>query len=50
MERSMQGLTLRDRIPSEEIRRRTKVMDVVERVTSLKWNWADYVARMQDGR
>ena len=50
MERSMLGLTLRDRVRNEEIRRRTGVTDVIERIAWLKWNWAGHVARMTDGR
>lgn len=50
MERSMLGISLRDRIPNTEIRRRTGVQDAVERITILKWNWAGHVARMTDNR
>lgn len=38
MERSMLGLTLRNPVPNEEMRRRTKVMKAFEKVASLKWN------------
>lgn len=50
MERSMLGISLRDRIRNEEIRRRTGVDDVLERVTRAKWRWAGHVARSNDGR
>jgi len=48
MERSMLGVSLRDRIPNEIIRQRTKVVDVVERIATMKWAWAGHLAR--DGR
>lgn len=50
MERGMIGLTLRDRIRNEEVRRITGVQDIIERIARLKWNWAGHVARLRDGR
>lgn len=50
MERSMLNLSLRDRVPNHIIRERTGVTDAVERITTLKWNWAGHVARVKDGR
>lgn len=50
MERSMLGITLRDRVPNEVIRRKTGVRDAVETILKLKWNWAGHVARMTDNR
>ena len=50
MERSMLGVTLRDKIPNHTIRNRTGVRDAVISVLHLKWNWAGHVARMTDGR
>jgi len=50
MERSMLGVSLRDHIRNEELRRRTDVTDVVVHAAKLKWNWAGHVAHMQDGR
>lgn len=49
MERSMLGISLKDRVPNETIRQRTGVSDTIKRITSLKWNWAGHVARMSDG-
>jgi len=40
MEGSLLGVSLRDRIPSEIIRQRTKVIDVVDRVATMMWAWA----------
>lgn len=40
MERVMLSTTLRDRIPNDEILRRTQVIDVMERVDHLKWSLA----------
>jgi len=50
MERAMIGITLRDRIRNEEIRRRTKVTDVLSLVAQLKWRWGGLVARQDDHR
>lgn len=50
MERSMLGISLRDKIPNDEIRRRTKVKDIIEKITELKWQWAGHVARQKDER
>lgn len=45
MERAMLGVSLRDRIRNEEIRERTGVVDVIERIARLKRQWAGHVAR-----
>lgn len=50
MERAMLGVSLRDRIRNEEIRRRTKVTDIARRIAQLKWQWAGHIARRTDGR
>ena len=50
MERAMLGVSLRDRIRNEEIRRRTKITDIAQRVAELKWQWAGHVVRTADGR
>ncbi|CAH2261416.1 jg26747 [Pararge aegeria aegeria] len=48
-ERVMLGVSLRDQIRNEEIRRRTRVTDIAERVAKLKWQWAGQKARKTDG-
>lgn len=45
MERAMLGISLRDRKRNEEIRERTKVVDIIERIAELKWQWVGHVAR-----
>ncbi|CAH2260552.1 jg18260 [Pararge aegeria aegeria] len=50
MERAMLGVSLRDRIRNVEIRRRTRVTDIAQRVAKLKWQWADHLVRRKDGR
>ena len=50
MERSMLGISLRDKKTNQWIRQQTKVVDVMERIASLKWNWAGHIARMSDER
>jgi len=49
LQRAMERrLTLRDRICSEEIRRRTKVTDILRLVAQMKGRWAGHVARQDD--
>jgi len=50
MERNMLGITLRHKMTNKWIRQQTKVVDVMERIASLKWNWAGHIARMTDER
>ena len=46
----MLGVSLRDRLRNEEIRRRTKVTDIAQRISKLKWQWAGHIALRTDGR
>ena len=50
IERRMLGISLRDKIRNTEIRRRTKVSDVMEKISRLKWKWAGHIARMPEDR
>ncbi|CAH2228333.1 jg27943 [Pararge aegeria aegeria] len=50
MERATLGVYLRDQIRNEEIRRRTGVTDVAQRVAKMKWKWVGHIARRTDGR
>ena len=50
MERSMLKIRLQDRIRNEEIRKTTKIKDVVEKIKELKWSWAGHLARREDCR
>ncbi|CAH2242647.1 jg8469 [Pararge aegeria aegeria] len=50
LERVLLGESLRDHIRNEEIRRRTKVTDIAQRVAKLKWRWAGHIVRRNDGR
>ena len=50
MERKMLGIKLIDKVPNLEIRQRTKINDILEEITKLKWKWAGHVARMKDNR
>ncbi|CAG9839094.1 unnamed protein product [Diabrotica balteata] len=45
MERDMLGISLRDRIRNIDIRERTKITDVAERIARLKWQWVRHVSR-----
>ncbi|CAH2242593.1 jg14129 [Pararge aegeria aegeria] len=50
MERAMLGVSLCDRIRNVEIRRRTRVTEIAQRVAKLKWQWAGHIVRRKDGR
>ena len=50
MERSLLGVTRKDKIRNEIIRERTKIKDVVNTTKELKWKWAGHVARMKNHR
>ena len=50
MERRMLGVTRRDRLRNEEIRRRTQTKDVAIEAANLKWSWAGHLARRNDER
>lgn len=50
MERAMLGITLRDRKRNEDIRQRTKVMDIIKRTAELKWQWVGHVARQDQAK
>ncbi|CAH2235289.1 jg8274 [Pararge aegeria aegeria] len=50
MERAMLGVSRRDQIKNVEIRRRTRVTDIAQRLTKLKWQWVGYIVRRKDGR
>lgn len=50
MERQMLNVKLSDRITKEDIRQRTKIIDVIEHTASLKWRWAGHTMRQTDTR
>ncbi|CAH2267434.1 jg23813 [Pararge aegeria aegeria] len=50
MKRAMLGVSLRDRIINVEIRSRTRVTDIAQRVAKLKWQWAGHIVRRKNGR
>ncbi|CAH2244657.1 jg5443 [Pararge aegeria aegeria] len=49
-QRALLGVSLRDQIRNVEIRRRTRVTDIAQRVAKLKWQWAGHIVRRKDGR
>ena len=49
IERAILGVSLRDRIRNEEIRRGTKVTDIAQRIAKL-WQWARHIVRRTDRR
>ena len=50
MERKMLNITLRDKVRCSEIRNRTKVKDIIEKIKEAKWRWACHLARREDNR
>ncbi|CAH2247544.1 jg744 [Pararge aegeria aegeria] len=46
----MHEVSLRDKIRNVEIRRRTRVTDMAQRVAKLKWQWAGNIVGSKDGR
>lgn len=50
MQRSMLGITLRDRVANTDIRERIKVVDAVAKIATLKWNQAVQMPEIQDNR
>ena len=42
------GVKLQDKIPCPEIRKRTKIIDIIEYTLKQKWRWARHIARMKD--
>ncbi|CAK1604627.1 unnamed protein product [Parnassius mnemosyne] len=50
MERAMLGVSLRDKLRNEDIRSRTRITDIAQRISKLKWQWAGHIARRTDNR
>ena len=46
----MLGVSLRDKIRNEVLRHKTKVTDIVQICSKLKWQWAGHVCRRTDDR
>ena len=50
MERKMLNVKLKGRIWNTIIRQRTRVTDIVQYATHIKWKWDGHIARMKDNR
>ena len=50
MERVILNVTRQDRIRNAINRERTKVKDVIERISSMKGQWAGHIARMDNSK
>ena len=50
MERKMLDLKLKDKIPCSEIRKRTKIINIIEYTLKQKWKWVGHIARLKDNR
>ena len=49
-ERIMMNLTWRDRKTAQWIRAKTKVQDIMETISKLKWKWAGHLSRRTGNR
>ena len=47
-ERAMLNITRRDRKRNEWVREQTRVVDIIAKAKSLKWEWAGHVGRMAE--
>ncbi|CAH2267369.1 jg27552 [Pararge aegeria aegeria] len=45
----MLGVSLRDQMRNDAIRKRTRAPDIVQRVAKLKFQWAGHIVRRKDG-
>ncbi|CAH2230216.1 jg7922 [Pararge aegeria aegeria] len=43
-------VSLRNQIRNVDMRRRTRVTDIAQRVAKLKWQWAEHIVQRKDGR
>ena len=50
IKRKMLDLKLKDKITCSEIRKRTKIIDIIEYTLKQKWKWAGHIARLKDNR
>ena len=50
MERNILNLKLQDKISCSEIRKRTKITDIIEYTLKQKWRWARHIGRTKDNR
>lgn len=50
MERIMLSVSIRDKIRNSIIRDKTKLIDVIETITPLKWQWIGHVVRQDTER
>ena len=46
----MLRILLKDQIRNEAIRQRTNVIDIAQRISRLKWQWAGHICRRTDDR
>ena len=50
MKRKMLHIILRDKIKNTDIRRQTKVKDIIQKIKESKWKWAGHLMRREDNR
>ena len=50
MERIMVGVTRKDRVRNEDLRKKTNARDIIQEIKTKKWRWAGHLARRHDNR
>ena len=50
MEKKLLGLKLQDKTLCSEIRKRTKIINIIEYTLKQKWKWVCHIAKMKDNR
>ena len=50
MERIMLGVTRRDKVRNEDLRKKTNARDIIQEIKTKKWRWAGHLARRKDNR
>ena len=50
MERIMVGVTRRDKVRNEDLRKKTNARDIIQEIKTKKWRWAGHLARRKDNR
>ena len=50
MEWIMIGVTKKDRVTNEDLKKKSRVQDIIKTIKSKKWRWAGHLARRHDNR
>ena len=50
MLRNIVGISIKDRVPNNELMKMTAFTDIAQAVAKSKWSWGGHIARMKDDR